>query len=321
MWLLRTDCAQLEYFSRNFDADGGYAILSHTWEVKEQTFREVRDIGERCKLAGTNAREDPNLSDKIRNYCRLAEEHGYRWAWADACCIDKTSSSELSESINYMYRWYSDAEVCYAYLADVPHIPSDSNLDAPDWAAFRESRWHKRGWTLQELIAPASVLFVTSTWKVSGSRADLAECLWQVTGIPPSILTRRRTPSDYSVCTRMRWASQRQTTRLEDEAYCLMGLFDVSMPTNYGEGERAFTRLQYEIMRKDTDLSLFAFGPTLPYGAFSRDGISLSPGETPSFITRFLLASSPRQFDHASVYTPNMGSNARYPYPPSQVSR
>ena len=294
-----------------------YAILSHVWEKDEdgrpteQTYEAVDAIHQ---LSETDVVLS-SLSKKIQRACAVAREHGFHYIWIDTCCINKTSSAELSKAINSMFNWYRCSKVCYVFLSDV------DDRDDPHYTHLLGSNWFKRGWTLQELIAPASVLFVTSTWKVSGSRADLAECLWQVTGIPPSILTRRRTPSDYSVCTRMRWASQRQTTRLEDEAYCLMGLFDVSMPTNYGEGERAFTRLQYEIMRKDTDLSLFAFGPTLPYGAFSRDGISLSPGETPSFITRFLLASSPRQFDHASVYTPNMDSNARYPYPPSQVSR
>ena len=141
MWLLSTDRAELHYFSRTFDADGGYAILSHTWDEDEQTFQEVRAISERCRRNEANPRDDLELSPKIRGLCILAEEHGYQWAWADSCCIDKTSSSELSEAVNSMYRWYSDCEVCYAYLADVP---SDCVLDAPN-SAFRRSRWHTRG--------------------------------------------------------------------------------------------------------------------------------------------------------------------------------
>ncbi|EJF60428.1 HET-domain-containing protein [Dichomitus squalens LYAD-421 SS1] len=260
MWLLRTYRAELVHFPRNFDADGGYAILSHTWDQKgEQTFQEIRGC------------------------CRLAEKHGFRWAWADSCCIDKTSSSELSESINSMFRWYSDAEECYAYLADVP---SGSDLHAPD-SAFRKSRWHTRGWTLQELIASTSVPFYSCDCEELGNRADLAELLREITGLPRDIFTRAARPSQYSVCERMCWASQRQTTQLEDEAYCLMGLFDVSMPTNYGGGEKAFLRLQYKIMRRDPDLSLFAWGYRLPCGDLSGHGLALSPSEAPDSRIRY----------------------------------
>ena len=316
MWLLRTDTAELEYFVRSFDAIGGYAILSHTWDGKEQTLQEVREIGERCKRARSNPRDDPELAPKIRNCCRLAEKHGYRWAWADSCCIDKTSSSELSEAINSMYRWYSDAEVCYAYLADVPN---GDDLRAHG-SALRKSRWNKRGWTLQKLIAPASLIFLSRDWKPLGSRADLADLLEEITRIPRRIFTRATRPSDYSIGTRMHWASERQTTRLEDEAYCLMGLFGVSMPTNYGEGEEAFVRLQHKIMRKNPDLSLFAFGSTLPHGNLNGHGMTLRPGVTVLVSDKFLLAASPREFHFGCRYIPNLGPNARQPYPPHPVS-
>ena len=90
MWLLSTDRAELKYFTRHFDADGGYAILSHTWTGTEQTLQEVRGIGERCKLTRANPRDDSQLALKIREFCRLAKEHGCRWAWADSCCIGCT---------------------------------------------------------------------------------------------------------------------------------------------------------------------------------------------------------------------------------------
>ena len=318
MWLLNTDTAELEYFARHFDADGGYAILSHTWQGKEQTFQDVRNIGKRCKRARARPRDDPKLSPKIREFCRLAEEHGYRWAWADSCCIDKTSSSELSEAINSMYQWYSDTEVCYAYLADVPSLE-----DEDPWAAdsaFRKSRWHRRGWTLQELIAPASLFFLSRDWKPLGSRVDLADLLKEITDIPRRIFTRQTRPSTYSVGMRMYWASDRQTTRVEDEAYCLMGLFGVSMPTNYGEGEEAFVRLQHEIMRRAPDLTLFAFGYRLPFGDLSGQGITLRPDFSVSNGLKYLLAASPRGFEYPYSYTPDLCSNAIQRYPPDPVS-
>ena len=318
MWLLRTDTAELKYFSRNFDAVGGYAILSHTWQGREQTFQEVRDIGKRCRRARAIPRDDPKLSSKIRSCCHLAEKHGYRWVWADSCCIDKTNSSELSEAINSMYQWYSDAEVCYAYLADVP----SRKVEDPQarGSAFRKSRWHRRGWTLQELIAPASLFFLSREWEPLGSRANLAGLLEKITRIPRYIFTREARPSDYSVAARMHWASQRQTTRVEDEAYCLMGLFGVSMATNYGEGEEAFVRLQREIMRKIPDISLFAFGGVLPSTDVSRQGITLRPDLPVANGQQYLLASSPREFDAQYSYTPQLGAYTRQPYPPLTVS-
>ena len=156
MWLLSTDRAELHYFARNLDVIGGYAILSHTWDGDEQTLQEVRAIGERCRASGTKPRDDPELSSKIRECCIVAEKHGHRWVWIDSCCIDKTSSSELSEAINSMYQWYKAAEMCYAYLADVPTKCTLST--------FLKSRWHTRGWTLQELIAPDSVTFLSVDW-------------------------------------------------------------------------------------------------------------------------------------------------------------
>ncbi|TBU54411.1 hypothetical protein BD310DRAFT_1041789 [Dichomitus squalens] len=233
----------------------------------EQTFQEVRDIGERCNRARKNPRDDPQLSPKIRGCCRLAEKHGFRWAWADSCCIDKTSSSELSESISSMFRWYSDAEECFAYLADVP---SGSDLHAPD-SAFRKSRWHTRGWTLQELIASTSVPFYSCDCEELGNRADLAELLREITGLPRDIFTRAARPSQYSVCERMCWASQRQKTQLEDEAYCLMGLFDEEQSaTSAGPATVLFDHI--ELPR----ISITTYGIKLRLPVFEADGVTVA---------------------------------------------
>ena len=148
MWLLNTARAELKFFPTPESVPGGYVILSHVWDEHEQTFQEIQAIRDQCSADGTNPRD--LVCDKVREFCVLAEHGGHEWAWADMCCIDKTSSTELSEAIASMYRYYSLADVCSVYLRDVP---TDCDLDAPD-SAFRKSRWHQRGWTLQELIAP-----------------------------------------------------------------------------------------------------------------------------------------------------------------------
>ncbi|TBU51375.1 hypothetical protein BD310DRAFT_1043569 [Dichomitus squalens] len=199
--------------------------------------------------------DDPDLSPKIREACRVAREAGYQYLWIDSCCIDKTSSSELTEAINSMWLWYGRAQMCYAYLADVP---SGKNPHEPR-SAFRKSRWHKRGWTLQELIAPSGVTFLADDWTEIGGKHTLFELIEEITGIPYQALLHAKSLDEFSVAQRLSWAARRQTTREEDRAYSLLGIFNINMPTLYGEGSRAFRRLQEEIVRRIPDLSLFAW--------------------------------------------------------------
>ena len=195
---------------------------------------------------------DNELSVKIREACRVAREAGYEYLWIDSCCIDKSSSSELSEAINSMYQWYGHARICYAYLADVH--------SSADWtAAFRSSRWFRRGWTLQELIAPFAVTFLSADWRAIGSKHALVDIVEEITGIPGDALLHEASLDEFSVAQRLSWAAPRETTRVEDRAYSLPGIFDISMPTLYGEGKRAFLRLQEVIIQRIPDQSIFAW--------------------------------------------------------------
>ena len=257
MWLLSTTRAELKFFVSPERVPGGYAILSHVWGSDEQSFQDIEGLRSRCAVSGENPRD--LASEKIRGCCQLAEYHGYAWVWIDTCCIDKSSSAELSEAINSMFLYYSVAGICYAYLQDVPSRRADYAAEEKE-AAFRNSRWHTRGWTLQELIAPRIVLCVTQSWEILGSKADYAALLEEVTGVPATVLRLEDELKDISVAQRMSWASRRTTTRVEDEAYCLLGIFDINMPTLYGEGRKAFRRLQEEIMRQSSDTTLFAWG-------------------------------------------------------------
>jgi hypothetical protein len=110
-----------------------YAILSHTWSEEEVSFQDIRGPGAVSRKG----------FEKVRKRCEQAARDGYEWVWIDTCCIDKSSSSELSEAINSMYQWYKNAQVCYAYLADVPSRAIYYNADS-----FVDSRWFQRGWTL-----------------------------------------------------------------------------------------------------------------------------------------------------------------------------
>ena len=314
MWLLSTHYAELRFFSSPEAVAGGYAILSHTWgtPAEEQTFQELRAIDARCKVSNENPLD--LVSHKIRRCCFLARERGFDWVWIDTCCIDKTSSVELSEAINSMFRWYASAEVCFVYLGDVP---AGCDLAAQD-SAFRKAKWFQRGWTLQELIAPLNILFFSLDWQYLGSKLDTTELLQSITRVPCQILTREKHFASASIAERMSWVSKRVTTRPEDIAYCLMGLFDVNLPTLYGEGRRrAFQRLQQEIMKASYDPSLFAWGEQIcveekDHELLTRSNMNAMFGKW----TRHpfaLLAETPHNFSERIAFTPNLAS-ASQPY-------
>ena len=165
---------------------------------------------------------------------------------------DKSSSAELSEAINSMYRWNKGAKVCYTYLADM--TLTDVNMAK---SALRNCRWFSRGWTLQELIAPSWLILFDANWSMIGTKYSLRKELSQITGIDQGVISGESLRNT-SVAQKMSWASERTTTRVEDMAYSLLGIFGVFMPILYGEGQNAFKRLQLEIIASSSDHSIFA---------------------------------------------------------------
>ncbi|KAJ5116243.1 hypothetical protein N7456_000591 [Penicillium angulare] len=238
-----------------------YAILSHTWGEDEVTFQDMQDADSQKTLAKKGY-------TKIRRSCEQAREQfttdyfTTNYIWVDTCCIDKTSSAELSEAINSMMRWYENSQICYAYLVDVPPL-SNSGLDR---SLFSKSRWFTRGWTLQELLAPKVLVFLAQDWSVLFLRESQSRLISEITGIEASFLqlrdkstTLRASLSAVSIAGRMCWASKRETSRSEDRAYSLLGIFGINMPLLYGEGNGAFLRLQEEIIKHSDDQSLLAW--------------------------------------------------------------
>jgi len=240
MWLINTTTLQLKEFYPSKAPP--YAILSHTWGDDEVTFRD---------MASPSATTKKGYA-KIIQTCRLASGQNLAYAWIDTCCIDKSSSAELTESINSMFKWYEKAEVCYAFLEDLP--PGGMDRDA-----FGSCRWFTRGWTLQELLAPRRLHFYDMEWTVVGFKDDLVDSITAITRIPVDVITGKRPISDYCVGSRMSWSAGRQTTREEDRAYSLLGIFGIAMPLIYGEGPGAFRRLQEEIIRRFNDLTIFGW--------------------------------------------------------------
>ncbi|KAH8799976.1 hypothetical protein F5882DRAFT_435638 [Hyaloscypha sp. PMI_1271] len=281
MRLLNTTTLKLhEFFGSEIPY---YAILSHRWGADEVTFQDLQQgrgptMAGWAKIVGCSSQArkegweyavsilDSFQSEHIWQPRALAD----KWQWIDSCCIDKSSSAELSEAINSMFQWYRNSQVCYAYLVDVPTEEEDHWGEG---SSFRMSEWFTRGWTLQELLAPDAVFFFNR----EGFEAA-------------------------SVAQKFSWASKRRTLRVEDTAYCLMGLFRVHMPLLYGEGNDAFTRLQLEIMKISDDDSLFAW--TYPTDPFDTQRIQGN-----------VLANMPADF-HGSgnVYVPPSASRSSHPY-------
>lgn len=190
MWLLNTRTVRLHEFQDT--AAVQYAILSHVWQDGEQSFQDIHSLD---SGAGSNSRS--LVSDKILRCCITALRDGFDWLWIDTCCIDKTSSAELSEAINSMYVWHAQAGMCYAYLHDVH---DDDIIHDPTTArAFLKSKWFTRGWTLQELVAPTYVVFLTSSWRIIGTRQSLASAVEKITGIDLDVLLHK-CPLDQVSC-------------------------------------------------------------------------------------------------------------------------
>ncbi|KAK8090213.1 HET-domain-containing protein [Apiospora hydei] len=250
MWLIDTRTLKLVFKTDPSEID--YAILSHTWEEEEVSFQEFQDMRRARRKKGFN---------KIEMTCRLARmKYSLKYAWVDTCCIDKSSSAELSEAINSMFRYYKLSFICFVYLCDLSSdtSPGPGPIPGPP-PSFSQCRWLTRGWTLQELIAPCYLSFFDESWSLRGSKDDWADSLSSITSIPSGALSGWRQLDDYSVAARFSWAAKRQTTRKEDLAYCLLGIFGVYIPLLYGESENAFLRLQEEISRSTNDMSIFAW--------------------------------------------------------------
>ncbi|KIN96604.1 hypothetical protein M404DRAFT_239875 [Pisolithus tinctorius Marx 270] len=257
--------SRTQVFRELDDRSEKYVILSHRWgeEVNYDEMTRFMEMGERCK---NEVRQRVGY-EKIIKSCKQALQDGYRWIWIDTCCIDKRSSSELSEAINSMFRWYRKSQKCYVYLNDVggAFFPNERDLSkftkANGWP-----EWFSRGWTLQELIAPKQVEFFNKDWVFIGSKQDLADTLEKITRIPIDVLKDGLIPRRVCVAGIMSWAADRKTMRVEDRAYSLLGLFGVNMPILYGEGAKAFHRLQLEIIRASGDQSIFAWNPKGQFG-------------------------------------------------------
>ena len=232
-----------------------YVMLSHVWGEDEPLYGDTKLIANILEMSSSS----PGIV-KLQNFCRIAKQRGFHWCWSDTCCIDKTSSAELQESINSMFKWYRNSALTIAFLWDVVQSTSE---------ALKRSRWFTRGWTLQELLAPTAIEFYMGDWTPFLAPSSEGATPLNYKLIPEfvqsleTILCIDKTylvdfnPGLDDVREKMRWMSTRRATKIEDMAYCLLGILDLRLPVLYGEEERAFIRLQDEIMKNTDDTCIF----------------------------------------------------------------
>ncbi|EGO05159.1 hypothetical protein SERLA73DRAFT_14460, partial [Serpula lacrymans var. lacrymans S7.3] len=194
---------------------------------------------------------------KLFKFCEKAQEYCCQLAWSDTCCIDKTSSAELEEAIRSMFRWYRNSRICIAYLAESQTLEE-----------LNSEVWFRRGWTLQELLAPRRMKFYGKGWVPFGTfhndkeDKEILHTLAEVTKIPRKELTFFL-PGTRAIREKMLWASTRETTRIEDTAYSLLGIFEITMSIAYGEGAWAFHRLMETIIQRCDEWTILAWaGPS-----------------------------------------------------------
>ncbi|KAK7443541.1 hypothetical protein VKT23_015714 [Stygiomarasmius scandens] len=222
--LLDTRTLQLVEFYEE-DIVPPYAILSHRWiEGKEVVYEEFCQHQHRTKLKSGY--------QKIEAACRQARQDGIQYIWIDTCCIKQENHADVRKNIVSVYAYYQNADVCYAYLADTT---TEYQMFRSTCSSRSGSEWFQRAWTLQELIAPRTVIFFGGEWQHIGDKHKLRGDIYRLTTIPPAVLSSEMAIQDVDMLTRMSWATQRVATRRQDEAYCLQGLLGILVEPNYEE--------------------------------------------------------------------------------------
>lgn len=277
-----------------------YAVVSHCWNHATAD-SEVRHKEYHASLSPQD--EQKAKWKKVQMARRIASDHGLEWFWLDTCCIDHSSSAEVEEAINSMYDWYDGSNECYVFMPDVKVGEDD---------LFKRSKWFTRGWTLQELLAPQSVIFYDQDYQMIGTRTARKTLISEATGIDPEYLKPVKNIQGASIAQRMSWAVNRKTTKVEDRAYSLLGIFGVNMPMLYGEGHRAFLRLQLAILKQSDDESIFAWRPDPKDTTFEDETCGMLAENPDVFIGRGLVRPTIRKTHEPYVFT-NRGLRLKVP--------
>ncbi|KAI9570056.1 hypothetical protein HD554DRAFT_429967 [Boletus coccyginus] len=229
-----------------------YVMLSHRWQAHEPTFQMVENIS----IYGLP--KSPENS-KVQMFCELVQSLRFHWAWSDTCCVNQQDKGVQQESVVAMFRWYRAASLTIVHLLGVL---SESQEIGCLWRSI----WNTRGWTYQEYIASMVVQFYTEDWKPylgldifnhKESPIILSEMEQAMNFATHELATLQ--PGLERVREKLYLASRRRTTREEDVAYSLFGIFKVPIPVIYGEGNQAVGRLLEYILTRSDNVTILAW--------------------------------------------------------------
>ena len=228
-----------------------YVMLSHKWEPDEPLFQHTEQIS-------VYDLDKSPTNYKLQTFCKIVRDAGFNWAWSDTCCINKLDHRGLEEALVTMFKWYEGAAMTIVFLRGV----RSSSLRG----ALAGSIWNTRSWTLQEFIASKVIRFYTEDWTLylnlellnhKESPEIIAE-MEEATGVSAKQLMAL-CPGSSSAREKLRLASTRQTTLVEDAAYSLLGIFSVQIPPIYGEQEGSLGRLLAHVLTESGDMSVLAW--------------------------------------------------------------
>lgn len=188
--------------------------------------------------------------------CVQARDAGFTWLWNYAACVDRNSCAAQSEAINSLAQIYRNCGRSIIYLED---LKSKLVEDEEVVERMAECRWIRNVWAIPQIVFSRVAFFYSSDWSLIGTKKSLLPYLSSRMGIDQEVLEDSDSLEEFSLARRMSWASDMTASRVEDFAYALVGLFDVSMSILYGEGQKAFLKLQEEIMGDTDDFSLIAW--------------------------------------------------------------
>ena len=276
-----------------------YVMLSHKWEETEPLFQQV------IHIAVYDLEMSPT-HDKLQTFCKIGRDAGFDWAWSDTCCIDRSDHIVLQEALVAMFKWYQGSAMMIVFLRGVR--PSERG-------ALVRSIWNTRAWTLQEYVAAKAIHFYTEDWTLyldldlpnHKESPEVISEMEQATGVSAQQLMSLR-PGLTSIREKLRLASTRHTTLVEDAAYSLLGIFSITgIHAIYGEGEDALGRLLAHVLTGSGDVSILAwtgesgrFNSCLPahitvFNEYARS--HLPPPIEDTDVERIITASHTSSFD------------------------
>ncbi|KAN0087892.1 hypothetical protein V8E55_006513, partial [Tylopilus felleus] len=228
-----------------------YGMFSHKWEDNEPL------LGQVIRMVVYELEESPT-HDKLKMFCKIVLGAGLQWAWSDTCCINNPDHFVPEEALVAMFRWYQGSALTVVFLFDVLSPSRRGNL--------MRSIWNTQAWTLQAYHASKVVRFYAKDWTPymnldipnHKESLEIISEMGEATGVSAQALMALRPGLD-DIREKLSLASTQRTTFVEDAAYSLLGIFSMSLPVVYGEGDLVLGRVLAQLLTSSGDMSILCW--------------------------------------------------------------